>query len=312
MVPGPATADLVYSYNANGLLINRLTRTGTGASTNGFNTVFRYNPVGSLTNVDYPAGTDLQFEYDALQRRTKMVDAIGTTTYTYTVGSGMSLIAEDGPWASDTLTVTNRLGRRLGLHLQQPSGPTWSQIQQTLITRTNSFVTAWNSSVNLTYDAASQVLGAWTTNSAGAVVTGECRGYLYDAAGNLATRTNNATGGTTTASVNALNQLTSGLGYTGFTHDRRGNLTFATGGTSMQFEYNYEDQCTSAGYYVYGTKSEYTYDGLGRLRIRKDYSWTGSSWYPGTEIRYVWDGWLLVQERNSGTLPWCPTPAATT
>jgi YD repeat-containing protein len=78
--------------------------------------------------VDYPAGTDLHFEYDALQRRTKMVDAIGTTTYTYTLGSGMSLIAEDGPWASDTLTVTNRLGRRLGLHLQQPSGPTWSQI----------------------------------------------------------------------------------------------------------------------------------------------------------------------------------------
>jgi RHS repeat-associated protein len=385
---GQSTADLVYSYNANGLLINRLTRTGTGASTNGFNTVFRYNPVGSLTNVDYPAGTDLQFEYDALQRRTKMVDAIGTTTYTYTVGSGMSLIAEDGPWASDTLTVTNRLGRRLGLHLQQPSGPTWSQVhtydtggrlatvaspagtfthsytatasgnagtllqrvllpttggtayltnrydklgrtlstqlrnsahainnqyeyayttnhQRTLVTRTNSFVTAWNSSVNLTYDAASQVLGAWTTNSVGAVVSAECRGYLYDAAGNLATRTNNATGGTTTASVNALNQLTSGLDHPSFSHDRRGNLTFAgngTPGTSLMFAYNYEDQCTSAGYYNYGTKSVYTYDGLGRLKRRLDYTWSGGSWYQGAEIRYYWDGWLLVQERN-GTTP---------
>jgi hypothetical protein len=28
-----------------------------------------------------------------------------------------------------------------------------------------------------------------------------------------------------------------------------------------------------------------------------------SSWYPSVEIRYVWDGWLLVQERNSGNTP---------
>jgi RHS repeat-associated protein len=70
----------------------------------------------------------------------------------------------------------------------------------------------------------------------------------------------------------------------------------------MQFEYNYEDQCTSAGYYNYGTKSVYTYDGLGRLKRRLDYTWSGSSWYQGAEIRYYWDGWLLVQERN-GTTP---------
>jgi RHS repeat-associated protein len=46
----------------------------------------------------------------------------------------------------------------------------------------------------------------------------------------------------------------------------------------------------------------YTYDGLGRLKRRLDYTWSGSSWYQGAEIRYFWDGWLLVQERN-GTTP---------
>jgi hypothetical protein len=231
-----------------------------------------------------------------------MVDDIGTTTYTYTVGSGMSLIAEDDPWASDTLTVTNRLGRRLGLHFQQPSGPTWNQIQRTLITRTNSFVTAWNSSVNLTYDTTSQVLGAWTTNSAGAVVSAECRGYLYDAAGNLATRTNNATGGTNSVSVNALNQMTAGFSGT-FTHDRRGNLTFSSGMGGHSFSYNYEDQLTSGGWYNSYSKNDFLYDGLGRLRRRQDFSWSGTNWVQTSETRYVWDGWLLVQERNSGNTP---------
>src|SRR5262245_11380016 len=55
----------------------------------------------------------------SLNRVTNMVDAVGTTKYTYT--SGGQLYTEDGPFTSDTVTniYTSRL--RTGLGLQQPT-----------------------------------------------------------------------------------------------------------------------------------------------------------------------------------------------
>lgn len=43
-----------------------------------------YDPVGNLTNVNYPSSADLAFPYDALNRLSNMVDGIGTNAYTYT------------------------------------------------------------------------------------------------------------------------------------------------------------------------------------------------------------------------------------
>lgn len=47
-----------------------------------------------------------------------------------------------------------------------------------------------------------------------------------------------------------------------------------------------------------GWKSEFSYDGLGRRRITKDYSWSGASWTLTNEVRYVWDGMAVLQERD--------------
>jgi hypothetical protein len=79
-------------------------------------------------------------------------------------------------------------------------------------------------------------------------VGGESRGYAYDFAQNLAKRTNSAGGSTVTATVNALNQLTSGLGHSGYSHDRRGNLlTAGVAGNGYAFAYDHENQCAIAG-----------------------------------------------------------------
>jgi RHS repeat-associated protein len=45
-------------------------------------------------------------------------------------------------------------------------------------------------------------------------------------------------------------------------------------------------------------KSEFSYDGLGRRRISKDYTWGGASWTVTNEVRYVWDGMAVLQERD--------------
>lgn len=123
-------------------------------------------------------------------RLTNRVDAAGTTRYSYAMlGSGRRTMSESGLWATDTVTVTNRYGRRARLTIQQPSG-------------TFAVTNAW--------DAA----GRWN-------VVGGTAG-TFEVAQNLSKRTNNTT--VESFTVNALNQLTA-IPDSAPTYDRRGNLT---------------------------------------------------------------------------------------
>jgi len=91
----------------------------------------------------------------------------------------------------------------------------------------------------------------------------EDRGYFYDAAWNLNRRTNN--GVTTTFSVDTKNQLTGGPGAP-FVYDNNGNLTSSQ--NAMQI-YTYDDENRLISVQFYTTwKTEFVYDGLGRLRKR--------------------------------------------
>lgn len=107
------TRILAYAYDPDGRLTNRW-------SAAKLNTYYAYDSVGNLTNINYRLSPDVALQYDALNRLTTMVDAVGTTVYTYT--SGGQLLTEDGPFASDTVTngYVNRL--RVSLGLQQPTG----------------------------------------------------------------------------------------------------------------------------------------------------------------------------------------------
>ena len=106
-----------WNYNEYGRATNKLDQTGTeilryiydpdNRLTNRWsaekgNTKYTFDPVGNLTLVDYPSSTDVTMQYDWLNRLTNMVDAIGTTKYTYTAGN--QLLTEDGPFGSDVLT----------------------------------------------------------------------------------------------------------------------------------------------------------------------------------------------------------------
>ncbi len=127
---GQTNADLVYSYDAVGRLTNRFSRTD-NPGTNGYNTVYAYNRVGNLTNVTSPAysgNVARAYGYDALGRLTNMVDSVGTTTYGYTLGTGgVEVVTEDGPWASDTVIVTNRHGLRRDCAMSNGGSTTWAK-----------------------------------------------------------------------------------------------------------------------------------------------------------------------------------------
>ncbi|MFN0069512.1 MAG: hypothetical protein ACKVYV_17990, partial [Limisphaerales bacterium] len=129
------------------------------------------------------------------------------------------------------------------------------------------------------------------------------RGCADDFAQNLSRRTSNGAGSTVSATVNALNQLTSGLGFSGsLAYDRRGNmLTLGSAGSGKAFAYDHENQCTTAGYYNGYNKSDFVYDGRRWLRRRLDYQWNGSSF-----------AWSSTGERATSTTGccWCSSAPA--
>jgi hypothetical protein len=51
----------------------------------------------------------------------------------------------------------------------------------------------------------------------------------------------------------------------------------------------------------------------GRLRQRLEYIAQGEypdfSWVRASDIRYIYDGWRVIQERDSNNVPWSVTPA---
>jgi len=83
-----------------------------------------------------------------------------------------------------------------------------------------------------------------------------------------------------------------------FTYDFNGNLT--NDGRRV-FEYDFENQLTNV-YVAAAWRSEFKYDAFGRRRIRKEYGWTGSAWSLTNEVRYVYDGMLVIQERDANNL----------
>ncbi|HEY3762349.1 MAG TPA: RHS repeat-associated core domain-containing protein, partial [Verrucomicrobiae bacterium] len=77
--------------------------------------------------------------------------------------------------------------------------------------------------------------------------------------------------------------------------DNDGNLT---NDGLRGFSYDSENQLTNIT--VTGqSRIDFVYDGLNRRRIERDYSWIGSSWAKTNEVHFVYDGDLLVQERDT-------------
>jgi len=154
---------------------------------------------------------------------------------------------------------------------------------------TNATLTLAGERMGYTYDNIGQLKTATGKLSDGTTAWGTNKfGYAYDAAWNLTDRTNNGTPESFT--VDSLNQLTSG----GCVYDLNGNLR--TNG-SMVLEYDAENQLTNV--FVAGIwRTELFYDFAGRLKWRREYTWNGSAWGLSLARRYIYDGMLVVQERN--------------
>ena len=103
--------------------------------------------------------------------------------------------------------------------------------------------------------------------------------------------------------MNVKNELTNGPTAT-YGYDNNGNLTSRSSGY-VTYTYDAENQLVNWQNYQ-TAKTDFVYDGRGRLRKRLEYTWMGSpynQWSSATETRYLYDGMRVIQERNSANTP---------
>ena len=140
------------------------------------------------------------------------------------------------------------------------------------------------------YDDAGELRTAYTTNSSAAEITAQRYLYGYDAAWNMAKRTNNAA--ISTYTVNNLNQVTADSGGgTSQTYDSNGNRVTQPGNGTERYEYDNENRLIAfdkdPATYSTPPRVEFKYDARGRLRKRIDYIWNSSY---GVWSSAVWSG----------------------
>jgi YD repeat-containing protein len=258
---------------------------------------------GSLS-LQQPIGTwNNTFGYDAARRLSTVISGAGTYTYTHR-GAGTLVTNLTLPNGSRITNAFDNVGRLTQTRLRTSGGTalnTHSYLynqghQRYRQTRTDS------SYVTYTYDNLGQLKSAIGTGGDST----ENLGYAYDAAWNLNTRTNYGT--PQAFAVNVKNELTSAVGLNCY-YDSNGNLTQrvydSNGSKTYYYVYDDENQLIEMRTDTYYTpsgsrfKTLWTYDGLGRARVRKEYYWSGA-WTQNGETRQTKDSTLAKGGLQAG------------
>ena len=142
-------------------------------------------------------------------------------------------------------------------------------------TSTNSGVTVNGTSASTYGDATFAAAGLGLTNSYTAVAS--------DNYGRSATNT---------VAVNLATNVT-------FQYDANGNLT---NDGLRNFAYDDENQLIQV-WVTTNWMSQFSYDGKMRRRIRQEYTWAGGGWVETNTVCYIYDGNVVIQERDINNLP---------
>ena len=339
----PSSADISFAYDA----LNRLTNIIDGSGT----TRFTYSDSGQLVSEDGPFASDMvtssywnrmrtnltllqptgtwtnEFIYDSFNRLYSVASRAGIFTYNYAEPStrltGIAL-----PSGAYTHNEFDSMSRLSSTFLYNASGtPMDGYLYQydRENQRTNE-VRADSSTLDYKYDNIGQLVVADSS------VPTEDRGYTYDAAWNLNYRTNN--GSLSTFIVDNKNELTNAFTFPQ-SFDGNGNLSGV--GSGRVYVYDDENQLIQWFSYQLGSSSptngdlrtDFAYDGLGRLRKRIEYvlscpvqatnpppdtgpqqqedpgGGNNCTWTLTNEVHYVYDGMRVIQERDGSNVPTC-------
>ncbi len=285
---------------------------------------YNFQPASSLvTGIQLPNGATIANSYDSLARltgtalndhwnhaldsytytpdalglRTNIVRNLGLTSSTVTVG--FDNIGQLTSWTASDAGGTPRQNEQLGFSYDAAHN---------LHTRNNG-----NLAQTFTTDAANQLnsvsrsgtftmSGATPAPAASVTVNGQTAQVYGDftfAATNLTLANGNNT--FTTVAHNAYNLLATNSvtinlpASVSLNSDGNGSLT---NDGLRSFAFDAENQLpniTMAGSW----KSDFVYDGLNRRRIARDFAWQSGAWVLTNETHYIYDGRLLIQERDT-------------
>jgi RHS repeat-associated protein len=306
----PASPQLGFTYDAD----NRLTQIVDGVGTTVYG--YSYDRLGSedgpwandtvsftYNNAQLRSGLTLQqpvgswsqsYSYDAADRLYSLTSPPGSFSYTYrgpgTVWTNLAL--------PNTAVITNVFDSvaRLTQTTLRSSGGTVLNRHSYQVNQANE---RWQmgrtdgSTVNYNYNGAQELIKALGNGGSST----ENLGYGYDAAWNLNLRTNS--GVVKTFTVNNLNELTSDGTYT-YGYDGNGNRGSRSDG--LAYVYDDENQLVSVSSSA-SWQSTFGYDGLGRMRVRREYTWSATGGVvapapvvtaatPGSPLRNDFSGWV--------------------
>jgi RHS repeat-associated protein len=319
----PSTLNFSYGYDS----AWRMTNVISPAGTFGYNYGAPNSASALVTGISLPNAASITNGYDALARltqtalnnkwghtldsyayipdalglRTNIVRNLGLTTSSVTVG--YDNIGQLTSWAAAESGGTPRLNEQLGFGYDAAHNlhsRTSGALSQTFNTD------AANELTNVTRTGTFTVSGATPAPATSVTVNGQAAQTYGDftfARTNLTLAdgqnifTNIAQNGygvcrTNTLTVNLPTNVN-------LSSDNNGSLT--NDGTRA-FAYDSENQLTNVSV-AEQWKSEFIYDGLGRRRVAKDYAWQGGQWVKTNEVRYVYDGMLAIQERDTNNNP---------
>jgi RHS repeat-associated protein len=293
-----------------------------------FNYAYNFEPASSLvTGITLPNGASIVNSYDGLARLTGTAldnhwthtldgyaytpDALGLRTNilrnlgltSSTVKAGFDNIGQLTSWNATEAGGTPRQNEQLGFgfdaahNLHTRGNGSLAQTftvdaanQLNSVTRTGTFTLSGAMAApatNITVNGQSaQIYGDFTFAATNNVLANGNNPYVIIA--------QNLYGATTT------NSLTNNFpASVSLSSDNNGNLT--NDGT-LTFGYDSENQLTNVS--VAGQwKLDFIYDGLNRRRVSRNYYWNSGSWFKINEVRYIYDGFLLIQDRDTNNNP---------
>ena len=271
------TLDTDYDHDLSG----RLTLAQVPQPTTGtYDVAYTYDTADNPTSVTYPDGYVLNYEYDAVNRLTRIADGTDATVVAYQyddAGRRTRKTLGNGTYVTYAYDELDRLTLLVN---HAPDDTIQSQFAYTYnaggVVDT---MTTLEGTHIYTYDDTYQLTSV--TYPDGRTVS-----YTFDKVGNRKTVTDDGT--VTNYNPNQLNQYTQ-VGAETITYDTNGNmLTRTMDGETITYTWDEDDRLVAVD--RGGTHIDYRYDHQGRL-VGKN---TGSGWKT-----FLWDGLDLIAETDA-------------
>jgi RHS repeat-associated protein len=299
---------------------------------------YQYDANGNLAQTSYTADLShytfpVMYQYDPYRRMTAMVDAAGTTAFSYNAGSLLTAI--DGPWANDTLSLQHDAkGRMTGYTLERGQSVSFNYDAFERLTQIGSGAGAFTyayagasplaqrltrpngSYTEYQYDSMNRLTRLTNKRNTGEIINQYEYTYNDQDLKASETVTNGAPvtsfiTGSKAFTYNNLNQLLSSTNPSRpYAYDVEGNMTQWESPTGRTFTgvYDIENRLTSARYEYMSSgppmeyesyTGNYVYRGNGFLAEKEvEFFKYSTNEYSQTKVRYIGYGVLPLQERD--------------